>query len=158
MLRHLVMTVFVSLEFSPDLKLHWSFSSNLWKHFHATLSFPELCGCNSSHLLRVRHRDGRETCTRAGCSGTVTAGALLHKYLHVQNINDNFHSEATYELSMNPVSVLSRKRVARVDGRFGIIILAVVAIAVWATPDGKTSPEEAWLTLQQSSASCRHCF
>lgn len=52
-LRHLVMTVFVSLEFSPDLKLHWSFSSNLkiWRHFHATLSLPELCGCNSSHLL-----------------------------------------------------------------------------------------------------------
>lgn len=90
------------------------------------------------------------------CSGTVTAGALLHKYVHVQNINDNFHSEATYELSMNPVSVFSRKCVARADGTFGITILAVVAIALCATPDSKNSPEEAWLALQQSCASCKH--
>lgn len=54
---------------------------------------------------------------------------------------------------MNPVSVFSRKRVARADGTFGIIISAVVAAAVCATPDGKNSPEEAWLTLQQSCAS-----
>lgn len=59
---------------------------------------------------------------------------------------------------MNPVSVFSRKRVARVDGTFGIIISAVVAAAVCATPDGKNSPEEAWLTLQQSCASCKHCL
>lgn len=56
---------------------------------------------------------------------------------------------------MNPVSMFSRKCVARADGTFGIIISAVVAIAVCATPDGKNSPEEAWLTLQQSCASCR---
>lgn len=57
---------------------------------------------------------------------------------------------------MNPVSLFSRKCVARADGTFGIIISAVVAIAVRATPDGKNSPEEAWLTLQQSCASCKH--
>lgn len=56
---------------------------------------------------------------------------------------------------MNPVSVFSRKRVARAGGTFGILISAVVALAVCATPDGKNSPEEAWLTLQQGCASCK---